>query len=328
MLNEINLARADLNLLTLFEVILSERHVGRAALRLNLTPSAVSHGLGRLRGLLNDPLFLRTPKGVVPTARAMALAEPVGDLLAQARSVLSSAEPFEAAKSTRRFIIGAPDGSALLAPLLAVLRDRAPGIDIGLRRLLPPQGGHSVERAWAPLFAELEARSIDIAIAPIDRAPPRFVAQTIYDEDFVVVARARHPFVARPTLQRFCQMQHLVVSMTADPYGFVDDALAKLGLARRVALTVPDFALGLATVAETDLIATMPRRFVAMHAARFAVVSREVPLRLRAFTIKAAVPKVALMDAGLAWLFEAMCEVVQSGRGARPGRRAGLRAQS
>src|SRR5258705_12294536 len=101
MLNEINLARADLNLLTLFEVILSERHVGRGALRLNLTPSAVSHGLGRLRGLLNDPLFLRTPKGVVPTARAVALAEPVGDLLAQARRVLSSAEPFEAAKSTR-----------------------------------------------------------------------------------------------------------------------------------------------------------------------------------------------------------------------------------
>ena len=328
MLNEINLARADLNLLTLFEVILSERHVGRAALRLNLTPSAVSHGLGRLRGLLNDPLFLRTPKGVVPTARAVALAEPVGDLLAQARRVLSSAEPFEAAKSTRRFIIGAPDGSALLAPLLAVLRDRAPGIDIGLRQLLPPQGGHSVERAWAPLFAELEARSIDIAIAPIDRAPPRFVARTIYDEDFVVVARARHPFVARPTLQRFCQMQHLVVSMTADPYGFVDDALAKLGLARRVALTMPDFASGLATVAETDLIATMPRRFVAMHAARFAVVSREVPLRLRAFTIKAAVPRVALMDAGLAWLFEAMCEVVQSGRGARARRRAGLRAKS
>src|SRR5436190_1203662 len=75
MLNEINLARADLNLLTLFEAVLSERHVGRAATRLNLTPSAVSHGLGRLRRLLNDPLFLRTPMGVVPTARASALPE-------------------------------------------------------------------------------------------------------------------------------------------------------------------------------------------------------------------------------------------------------------
>ena len=91
MLNEINRARADLNLLTLFDVILRERHVGRAAARLNLTPSAVSHGLGRLRRLLTIP-FLRTPKGVVPTARAMALAEPVADLLARARNVLASAD--------------------------------------------------------------------------------------------------------------------------------------------------------------------------------------------------------------------------------------------
>jgi DNA-binding transcriptional LysR family regulator len=328
MLNEINLARADLNLLTLFEVTLRERHVGRAAVRLNLTPSAVSHGLGRLRRLLNDPLFLRTPKGVVPTARAVALAGPVADLLAQARNVLSSAAPFDAATSKRRFVIGAPDGSVFLKPLLAILRDRAPGIDIGLRQLLPPQGGHSVERAWTPVFAELEAGSMDIAIAPIDRAPPRFVARTIYEEDFVVVARSRHPFAARPTLERFCQMQHLVVSMTADPFGFVDDALEKLGLARRVALTVPDFASGLATVAETDLIATMPRRFVAMHAARFAVVSREVPLRLRAFSIKAAVPKVALMDAGLAWLFDATCEAALGDRGARARRRAEFRGAS
>ena len=102
----------------------------------------------------------------------------------------------------------------------------------------------------------------------------------------------------------------------------IGDVFGMGGRARRVALAVPDFAMGLATVAESDLIAAMPRRFVAMHAARFAVVSREVPLRLRAFSIRAAVPKAALMDDGLAWLFEAMCEVVQSERGARPGCRA------
>ena len=79
MLNQTDLTRADLNLLLLFEVVLEERHVGRAAQRLRLTPSAVSHGLGRLRRLLNDPLFLRTPRGVVPTARAMELALPVAE---------------------------------------------------------------------------------------------------------------------------------------------------------------------------------------------------------------------------------------------------------
>jgi DNA-binding transcriptional LysR family regulator len=306
MMNEINLARADLNLLALFEVIFSERHLGRAAMRLNLTPSAVSHGLSRLRSLLNDPLFLRVPKGVMPTARALALAEPIADVLARARNVLATAEPFDPLRSKRRFIIGAPDGVSpvFLSPLLASLERRSPGIQIGLRQLLPPSGGQSVERAWLPALAELERGAMDIAVAPIDRAPPRFVTRILYEEDFVVVARKRHPFAVKPTLQRFCEARHLVVSMTADPHGFVDEELAKQDMARHVALTVPDFRSGLAVVADTDLIAAMPRRFVAMHAARFGVIAREVPLRLRKFSIRAAVPKAALMDAGLAWLFD------------------------
>src|SRR5689334_15346255 len=110
MLNQIDLSRTDLNLLVLFETVLDEGHVGRAAARLNLTPSAVSHGLGRLRQLLNDPLFLRTPKGVVPTARASEVAPAIAEMLAQARSILATAAPFDPARSTRRFTIGAPDG--------------------------------------------------------------------------------------------------------------------------------------------------------------------------------------------------------------------------
>ena len=80
MLNCVDLSRLDLNLLVLFEIVLEEGHVGRAAARLNLTPSAVSHGLGRLRRLLNDPLFLKTPKGVVPTARAAEIAAPIAEV--------------------------------------------------------------------------------------------------------------------------------------------------------------------------------------------------------------------------------------------------------
>src|SRR5580765_334822 len=142
MLNAVDLSRADLNLFVLFETVLHEQHVGRAAERLNLTPSAVSHGLGRLRRLLNDPLFLRTPKGVVPTARATDLAAPIADILAHMREVISVAEPFVPAQSTRRFTIGAPDGisAVILPPLLAGLRQDAPGIDIGARQLLPKEG--------------------------------------------------------------------------------------------------------------------------------------------------------------------------------------------
>src|SRR6476660_6456427 len=102
MLNAAQLSRIDLNLLVLFSVVLEEGHVARAAGRLNLTPSAVSHGLGRLRRLLNDPLFLRTPKGVVPTARAQELGEPVADILGRVGKVMASAVPFNATTSTRR----------------------------------------------------------------------------------------------------------------------------------------------------------------------------------------------------------------------------------
>jgi DNA-binding transcriptional LysR family regulator len=300
MLNTIDLSRADLNLLVLFENVLGERHVGRAAARLNLSPSAVSHGLGRLRRLLNDPLFLRTPKGVVPTARATELTAPIADVLARVRSVLSSAEPFDPAASMRRFTIGAPDGisAVVLPPLLARLRRAAPGIDIGVRQILPTPA-----RVWHSAIAELEARAMDIAIIPTDDIPARFAERVLYEEDFVIAMRAGHPFASAPTLGRFCAMQHLVVSHAGDARGFVDEILAKRGRSRRIALTVPNFMFALAALAETDLISALPRTFVAMNATRFGVVSVEAPLPLVRFRVRAVAPRVAMMDAGLAWLF-------------------------
>lgn len=155
MMNNIDLSRADLNLLVVFEAILAERHVGRAAGRLNLTSSAVSHGLGRLRRLFDDPLFLRTPRGVVPTERAMALAEPLADVLARVRGVIAIAEPFDPATSTRRFTIGASDGvsAVLLLPLLAELGRSAAGVNLATRQLLPIRGETAPERAWRSALA-------------------------------------------------------------------------------------------------------------------------------------------------------------------------------
>ena len=308
MLNEIDLSRTDLNLLVLFEVVLEERHVGRAADRLALTPSAVSHGLGRLRRMLNDPLFLRTPKGVVPTVRATELAGPVADVLARARTVISTAAPFDPESSTRRFTIGAPDGSSavLLPPLLANLRKSAPGIDISTRQLLPTPGETSPARAWRFAFADLEARAMDIAIIPFDDIPARFHRRTLYQEDFIVAMRAGHPFAKAPTLDRYCEMQHLVVSHAGDAYGFVDEVLAKQGQSRRIALTVPNFMFALAVIAETDLITALPRRFAALHAPHFGVVTVEAPLPLGRFRLTAIAPKAAMMDAGLAWFFNVL----------------------
>jgi DNA-binding transcriptional LysR family regulator len=305
MLNEIDLGRVDLNLLVLFDTVRQTGHVGRAADQLHLTASAVSHGLGRLRRLLNDPLFLRTPKGVVPTERASQLAGPVADVLARARSVLASAGPFDPARSTRQFAIGAPDGIAavLLQGLLADLQVRAPGIDLRVRQLLPAPGETSPERAWRAAITDLEARAMDLAILPFGDVPPRFHAGALYDEDFVVAAAAGHPFSRRMTLDRFCRMRHLVVSDSGDAHGFVDTALAAQGRSRRVVLTVPNFMLALSLVAQSDLVCAVPRRFAVMHAALFGIVALEMPLPLPRFQLHAVTSKAALMDAGLEWLF-------------------------
>lgn len=257
MLSPTHLSRIDLNLLVLFHVVHEEGHVARAAERLNLTPSAVSHGLGRLRRLLNDPLFLRTPKGVVPSARAQELAGPIADIVAQAGAVIDSAAPFDPAQSRRRFTIGAPDAisSVLLTHLLVALDRQAPGIDVGLVQLLPQHRGRPTNQVWNSTLTELETRGLDIAILPIGEVPLRFVAHKLFEEDFVVTMRKGHPFARNPTLKRYCGMRHLLVSMTGDAHGVVDEALAQKGLSRRVALTVPSFMMALTALAETDLLA-------------------------------------------------------------------------
>lgn len=308
MLNGIDLHRTDLNLLTLFEVVMAEGHVGRAAERLHISPSAVSHGLGRLRRLLNDPLFLRTPKGVVPTARAAELAQPIEDVLARARDVLAMAEPFEPARSTRRFTLGAPDGvsAVVLPPLLAALRAQAPGVGIGVRQVLPTPGETSVERAWQFAFNELESRVMDLAILPLAEVPTRFHRQWLYEEDFVLAMRAGHSLSRRVTLARYCDSQHLVVSLQGDAHGFVDELLAAQGRQRRIALTVPNFMMALAMLAESDLVAALPRRFVQRQGPRFGVVAVEPPVALGSFGMQLVAPRVAMMDAGVAWLAEVL----------------------
>ena len=296
MLNEIDLSRADLNLLVLYEMVLEERNVGRAAERLNLSASAVSHGLGRLRRLLNDPLFLKTPKGVVPTERARALAAPIADILARVRSVISTAEPFDPAHTRRRFTIGTADGfSVFLPPLLDEIARKAPGIDIVVRHM-------QMESA----LSDLDERLIDVAVAPFYELPARFAAQRLYEEEFVVAARIAHPFLKNPTLENYCRMQHLLVAPRGDPRGLVDQLLESRNLARRVALAVPNFMLALDLIVKTELVSVLPKRFIEMHAERFAVATARLPFDLAISSIQAVTPKAALMDAGLAWLLQVL----------------------
>lgn len=308
MVNPAHLTRLDLNLLVVFQVVLEERHVGRAAARLSLTSSAVSHGLGRLRSAFEDPLFLRTPKGVVPTARASELATPIADILSRVSHVVENAARFDPATSSRRFTIGAPDAvSAVILPrLISDLRRNAPRIDVSMRHVFPQ---HSLE--------ELESRAVDLVITPVEDIPKRFAARLIAEEDFVIAGRSGHPFFKRPTLDNYCEQQHILASVSGEPKGFVDIELERIGRSRRIAVVVPHFMMALAALTGTDLVSALPRSLVQAQGARFGLTSVAAPLRLVTSPLHAVVPQVALMDTGLAWLLdrvERAAEVMRAGR--------------
>jgi DNA-binding transcriptional LysR family regulator len=208
-----------------------------------------------------------------------------------------------------------------LPQLLAAVSRSAPGVDIGVQQLLPAKGARTTERAWEPAMADLEARHLDVAVIPIETVAARFIAHTLFEEDFVVVTWPGHPFARDPTLDRFCAQQHLLVSSSGEPYGFFDSLLAGQNRSRRVAVTVPNFMMALAVVSETDLMASLPRRLVAMHAARFGVVASEMPMPHPPSVVRVVVTKAAMMDAGIAWLVATLEQVSQVPRDQAPSRR-------
>lgn len=310
-MNAAHLSRTDLNLLVLFQVVLEERHVGRAATQLNLTPSAVSHALGRLRKLLNDPLFLRTPKGVVPTARALLLREPVEDILARVHSVIDVAAPFDPRTSERRFVIAGPDAvlASTTEPFMDLIAASAPRVDIGLVHVMPRQPSGTMASPWSDSLIMLDNREVDLAMLPLKVVPPRFAARRLYEEDFVVAMRRGHPFARKPSEAAFCAARHLLVSLAGDPVGFIDEMLAKRGGRRRIVLTVPSFMMALMHLANSDLLSVLPRRLVSHYAKSLGLIAAELPFKRQSDPIHAVVTKAAAMDAGVAWLMMQLSEL-------------------
>jgi DNA-binding transcriptional LysR family regulator len=133
----------------------------------------------------------------------------------------------------------------------------------------------------------------------------------LFNEEFVIAGRAGNQWFARPTLSAFCKANHLVVSNSGDPKGFVDALLAERSLERRVTLTAPNFMFALALLTETDLIAAIPRRLFDLHGKRFKLEAAKPPLPLPRFALNIVTPKPAMRDAGLAWLVQTLKASVQ-----------------
>ncbi len=264
----------DLNLLKALDALLDERNVTRAAQRLSLTQPAVSAMLTRLRESFDDPLFVRTQRGIAPTERALELQGPLKQVLADIEAMLRPPS-FDPASAEMTVTIAATDYAlqAVIVPLLPALRERAPGIRVAV---LPAR--------QEQLAARMQRGDIDLAIVTPDMTPPELHARRLYEERYVCMMRAGHPAAAGGalTLDAFCALDHALVSYAGGSLsGVTDTALAALGRSRRVTVSVTSFLVLPDILGASDLIAVVPARLAA-HAKGFAV--QPPPLAIPGFT--------------------------------------------
>jgi len=248
----------DLNLLVAFDALMKERNVTRAATLVGVSQPAMSAALSRLRKLFGDPLFLRSADGLLPTARARDLSEPIAQALRQIESTLVKQPHFVPEKASLTFKLGLSDYPAfvLLPSLLQTLGEKAPGVSVNVHAF--HDRDHAVDL--------LDAGVIDAAIGvPPTHADGRIMIQPVLRDEFVTIVARDNPAARRGmNMENYLELPHVLVSPEGELYGVVDQALAQQGKKRRLALTLPQmFAVPL-IVAQTSMTATVMRR-VALH---------------------------------------------------------------
>ena len=257
----------DLNLLVVFEALMQDGSVTRAGKRLGMSQPALSHALNRLRYLLKDQLFIRTPKGMVPTPRAEHLALPLRHALAEMQQALEP-ETFVAAQADRHFSIAINNYAAIVmaAPLVAAVSAAAPLVQLDLR----PSGTLDV-------FDHLDRGELDVAIGTFDAVGERFGSAALLEDRFVAVMRRGHP-AGRGKLSAaaFGALPHVAISSSGDDTGFIDRSLATRGASRRIALRLPYLSAG-AVLGQSDMVATLSRRVAEAMVRGSALQLRELP---------------------------------------------------
>ena len=281
-MHDVHLGSFDLNLLVALDALLGERNVTRAASRIGITQSAASHALARLRVLTGDELLVRGHQGMLPTTRGEELAAPVRRALEEIERALAPPRPFDPKTTTAKVVIATSDyGELVLLPrLVARLAREAPGVDL------------RIQSQTDDLALLLSSGAVDLAIAPIGADDERsgIYARKLFDERFVCVVRRGHPLAGkRLTLARFVAASHALISPRGKEGGFVDDALAALGMSRRVAVAVPHFLIAPHVVASTDLVLTLAARIADVLAGplRLAVLAPPPELGLAGFAMSA-----------------------------------------
>jgi DNA-binding transcriptional LysR family regulator len=240
----------DLNLLIVFDAVMQDRSVTRAGNRIGLSQPAMSHALNRLRYMLKDELFIRTPEGMVPTPRAELLAQPLRNALSEMQLALEPAA-FDPASSDRRFLLTVNNYSAvvIVPPLVAAVSAAAPAVRLDLR----PSGTLDV-------VEQLDRGDLDLTLGSTGSPGERFNAAPLLEDAFVMVMRRGHPASRRKlSPAAFAALPHLEISSSREDTGFIDRWLGERRLARRIGLRAP-YLSAAPILVQSDLVATLSRR--------------------------------------------------------------------
>lgn len=297
----------DLNLLRVFDEVMTERSLTRAARNLSITQPAASNAMRRFREAVGDELIKREGQEMIPTPRALAIWPAVREALRQLQDVLSP-NTFVPAQATMSFVLAMADATAaeLIPGLIRVLDQEAPGVSIRViplttrdpRRLLDEGAAHLAIGFFPAVLTDLTARSqAGEAVA--------FNHQRLFSGDYVCVMRRDHPLARGPlTLNRYCAARHLLVSFSGRPFGFIDEALAVVGRERRIVLTVNQFFTAGQVVTQSDLLTVLPRHFINMTGIADQLVLRELPFVAPQVHVDALWHHRAQRDSAHRWLRE------------------------
>ena len=249
-----NLNDTDLNLFIAFEVIYNERNLTKAGEVLGITQPAVSNALSRLRDLFDDELFVRTSKGMVPTAVAQNIAKDIKEGLNLFRNTISDSSTFtpETARTTFKISMGDTSSYRLLPKLFKALGKKAPEIDF-VSYLTP--------RRETP--RELAAGNIDFSIDPPIHTEATLRHSKLFEDKYVLMVRRDHPIAKKKkiSLEDYLNLSHLLISERSTGMGHVDISLFKLGLTRRIALRAQHLLLAPHVLNNTDLALTSTKSF-------------------------------------------------------------------
>jgi DNA-binding transcriptional LysR family regulator len=302
-----NLASLDLNLLVALDALLRDASVSRAALRVGLSQPAMSHALQRLRGMLSDPLLVRSGARMELTPRAQALRGPLAQALEQVRGLFIPDE-FDTARSERRFRLMMPDLAVelLVPPLMAKVRKVAPNVHLDV-----------VPWRSSAIFNAEFARTIDMVIS-IGAAFKAFHRQLLYTDRDALAVRRGHPMGAKLSKRdMFLKASHIAVVIRGNNEDLIDDWLRTKNIERPIALTVPGYIEALHVVARTDLVAFVPGRLIAALAKPLSLVAVTPPLDPGIDEQFMFYPTRAQFDPGSIWLRTLMLQTGRELEGAR-----------